>query len=79
MAEEGTRTLCGDDPRQRPLARSSYLPKPSGALGWTIEAEGVAVAVRGDPAVVTLTGEVHLAALQRPIGSQLWRAGRERM
>jgi hypothetical protein len=68
----------------RTLARSSYLPMPSDAWGWTIEARGVVVtarkgclrwrveAVRGDPTAVTLTGEVRLSALYVRPGSP-WR------
>ena len=57
------------------VAASSYLPMPSGTLGWTIEAEGVVVVIRkgflcrrvatvqGDPAAIMARDHPILTAL----------------
>lgn len=67
------------------LARSSYLPMPSDAWGWTIEAEEAVVAVRksflrkkvqvlrGDPSSVVIMDKACLLALYARPGSQ-WRS-----
>lgn len=64
------------------LARSSYLPMPSDAWGWTIEAEGAVIAVqrsflrkkiqvlRGDPSSVAITDKACLFAIYARMGSQ---------
>lgn len=66
------------------VARTAYLPMPSDAWGWTIEASGTVVAVRkgllgrwvvplrGNPSTVPLTPDTSFCALYVRPGSP-WR------
>jgi hypothetical protein len=72
----------------RAVASTGYLPMPSDAWGWTIEAAGVVVAIRpgllrrktsilrGDPASVTAADLPTLEALYVRPGSRSHRPGR---